>query len=220
MPLRIRDHLHWCDCSGRAIFLDVEADRYFCLPSAPNDAFLRLAAGDTRDSDLKALQALVSRGLLVEDGARTAFAAAQIEPPAGDLLSDAAPRPGLLRILAALAAERRAARLLQTRPFAQVIERAAAGSKRVNLKCEESPTLHAIVAAFNAVSYLTRDHNRCLVRALAVRATCNAAGIRPKLVFGVTAHPFAAHCWVQHGGTVLVGGLEQARLHTPILVVE
>jgi hypothetical protein len=36
----------------------------------------------------------------------------------------------------------------------------------------------------------------------------------------VIAHPFAAHCWVQLGDAVLIGGYEQARLYTPILVIE
>jgi hypothetical protein len=44
--------------------------------------------------------------------------------------------------------------------------------------------------------------------------------VAAKLVLGVVAHPFTAHCWVQLGTAVLVGGFEQARLYTPILVVE
>ena len=77
-----------------------------------------------------------------------------------------------------------------------------------------------IAAASAAAAFVTRSHDRCLVRALAVHALCSRTAVRPKLVFGVAAHPFAAHCWVQLGSAVLVGGFEQARLHTPVLVIE
>jgi hypothetical protein len=77
-----------------------------------------------------------------------------------------------------------------------------------------------MVAASDAAGILTRVHNRCLVRALALHSLCKRKGIGAKLVFGVIAHPFAAHCWVQLGSAVLVGGFEQARLYTPILVLQ
>jgi hypothetical protein len=45
------------------------------------------------------------------------------------------------------------------------------------------------------------------------------AGIRPTLVFGVSADPFAAHCWVQLDDIVLTGDLDTARQFTPILAL-
>ncbi|MGN6847894.1 MAG: lasso peptide biosynthesis B2 protein, partial [Sphingomicrobium sp.] len=80
--------------------------------------------------------------------------------------------------------------------------------------------IRSIVMAARSVSLVTRAHDRCLVRGLAVHAACSAAGVRTSLVLGVIAHPFAAHCWVQLGDAVLVEGYEQARLFTPILVLE
>ena len=110
---------------------------------------------------------------------------------------------------------------LRTRSLRDVLETAASRGRNEALVPEHpNSSLGAIVTAANAVALLTRVHNRCLVRALAVHAMCKKRGIRPKLVFGVIAHPFAAHCWVQLDSAVLVGGFEQARLHTPILVVE
>ena len=55
---------------------------------------------------------------------------------------------------------------------------------------------------------------------LAFHSSCRKRGLETKLVLGVIAHPFTAHCWVQLGTAVLVGGYEQARLYTPILVLE
>ena len=222
MPYRLRDSVYWCDCAGRAAFLDVEADRYFCLPSGPNEAFLRLAAGDPERRDSEHLQMLVSRGILIEGDA-----AAAIKPPPTvevtdcDLLDEPHPSPGLLPILREYVAEVIAARLLRTRTFSQVIEAIRRkGSTGRRPPRDLDSVLQAIAGASSAVSYLMRVQDRCLVRALAVHSICVRNGIRPKLVFGVIAHPFAAHCWVQLENRVLAGGFEHARLYTPILVLE
>lgn len=222
MPLRLRSHLHWCECAGRAVFLDVKADRYFCLPKAGNDAFLALAAGDEGRQDRDRLCPLVERGLLVESGSPRPFQPApSIDCPARDFGGELMLPRRLVAILRALASELRAAWLLRTRGFQGVITQAQSRAAR----CGDAPVdaarlLQSIVGAADAISFVTRAHDRCLVRALAVHSVCTANGLRPKLVFGVIAHPFTAHCWVQLGDAVLVGGFEQARLYTPILVLE
>ena len=135
------------------MFLDEVADRYFCLPNAANDAFLRLAAGSPQQGDGQRVRLLVDRGLLIEAGpGATIVTPASIVAPGRDLVDE--------------------------------------------------------------------RQSRCLVRALAVHRACRKGRVAgSRLVFGVTAHPFAAHCWVQLGNAVLVGGYEQARLFTPILVL-
>lgn len=221
MPLQLRSHLYWCECAGRAVFLDVEADRYFCLPKAVNDAFLVLAAGGEHPADCDRLRKLVERGLLVETGSRQPLQPApSIDSPARDLAGELTPERSVA-VLRALASELRAAWLVRTRNFHGVITLAQSRAAR----CGDAPVnaaslIQSIVGASDAIAFVTRAHNRCLVRALAVHSVCTARGIRPKLVFGVIAHPFTAHCWVQLGDAVLVGGFEQARLHTPILVLE
>ena len=80
--------------------------------------------------------------------------------------------------------------------------------------------MQRLVRAASAAAFLLRSHDRCLVRGLAFHAACRKKGLDSKLVVGVIAHPFTAHCWVQAGSIVLLGGYEQARLYTPILVLE
>lgn len=221
MPLQLRDDVHWCDCAGRAVFLDVEADRYFCLPAAANDAFLRLAKGKPEPGDPERLRMLVARGILVEDGASAIRRPPVIEAADRDLADEPSASPDLSSIFRALVSELRAARLLRTRPFSRVLEAIERnGSRNRRPPRDTDRALQAIASASKAISYVLRVHERCLVRALAVHLNCTKRGIRPKLVFGVIAHPFAAHCWVQLGKAVLVGGFEQARLYTPILVLE
>jgi hypothetical protein len=222
MALRLRDNLHWCNCEGRAVFLDTRTDRYFCLPQAANDAFLRLAASSTQSGDVERLHMLVQRGMLIEAGPHACIGSpALIEPPTHDFLEEPMQRADPASILRAFASELRAAFALRTKPFHQVVDavrNARPGTKSIPGNSDRS--IQEILSAATAVSFITRSHDRCLVRALAVHSACRSNGSKPKLVFGVIAHPFTAHCWVQLGSAVLVGGYEQARLYTPILVLE
>lgn len=220
MPFRLRDRIHWCDCLGRAIFLDAAQDRYFCLSATTNAAFLRLAAGNSEPGDSAALRSLVERNILIEEQFGAAgLPSAAIDEPAGDFPTHPDGRASLPEILRALAAEVRAAWLLR-RPIGQAIDAAARAHHRRRSSTNVERTIASIVMGSGAAAYLTRTHDRCLVRAFAVHAACKRKGIAAKLVFGVVANPFAAHCWVQLGPAVLVGGFEQARLYTPVLVVE
>jgi hypothetical protein len=221
MSFQLRDNLHWCDCLGRVVFLDTEADRYFCLPKAVNDAFLRLAARKAQSGDAERLQLLVSRGLLRKAGPRACIRPPPlIDPPTRDFL-DEAPRARLLRIFQALASELSAAWALRTKSFQSVINDTRIRRRtKGTAGFERHPAIEEIVSAAAIASFITRSHDRCLVRALAVYSMCRKSGARPKLVFGVIAHPFTAHSWVQLGSAVLVGRYEQARLYTPILVLE
>jgi hypothetical protein len=221
MPLRLRDNLHWCESAGRIVFLDVDADRYFCLPSEVRPAFLALAARQAEPQDTARLGMMTQRGLLVESHSLGEFPQpARIDQPSRDVLDYPVPRSAAVPILRALAWEQRAAWQLRTRAFSEIIANARRRSGETHeVPGDKGPALRSIGAAADAIAFVTRSHNRCLVRGLGVHAACRARGIPAKLVLGVIAHPFAAHCWVQLGDAVLVGGYEHARLHTPILVI-
>ena len=172
--------------------------------------------------DYERVRVLISQGILVQhDDNATIRQPPVIDPPTRDLSDAAIASPALLSICRQAVAEAVTARVLRTRSFFQVIAdarcRCANPGRRPR---NQQKVIEAIAAASSAVSYIFRAHNRCLVRALAVHSICTRRGVRPKLVFGVNAHPFAAHCWVQLDDAVVVGGFEQARLYTPILVLE
>lgn len=222
VPLRLRDNLHWCECGGRIVFLDVEADRYFGLPAQAHDPFLALAAGAAGSKEIERLSTLTSRALLVEGRNGQPFQQpAAIESPTRDFLSDAPPKCGVGPIFRALAWEFHAAWQLRTRGFSEAITRAGLRcSSRRPRSATGQEIIQSIAGAVDTIAFVTRSHNRCLVRALATHAACRSRAIHSKLVIGVIAHPFAAHSWVQWEDAVLVGGFEQARLYTPILVLE
>jgi hypothetical protein len=181
-----------------------------------------LAQGARPPQNESPLELLIKRGLLIDDGGSTSIPMpACIETPTRDFSSEPCRRTKLIHLGRELAWELRWGWTLHVRAIGNVIERAAyRPSLKVHAPHEQHRSLLAIVAGAYSCAFISRAHDRCLVRALAVKSLCNKSGIKAKLVFGVIANPFAAHCWVQVGEAVLVGGFEQARLFTPILVVE
>lgn len=221
MGFQLRDGIHWCDCDGRAIFLDVDADRYFCLPAAANDAFLQLARAERPGADMAGLVMLRRRSIIVEaDRCAALQAPARIPPPTHDLAGEQRLRAGLALVARALASEMVCSRRLRTRSLRELIATAEAVAKETRVhRGDWRDRARAIARAADALTLLRSVRDRCLVRALAVYSLCGRFGVPAKLVFGVVAHPFSAHCWVQAEDAVLVGNYEQARLYTPILVV-
>jgi hypothetical protein len=220
MPWKLRENVHWCDCAGRAVFLDLKADLYFCLPRESNAAFLRLTKNQSRPRDPELLEPLVRRAVLVEDAARTRIQPpVAVEAPQSDFPAGPSDRIALFNLVRAICSELWTGRLLRRRPLHEVIESGRAIEPR-SAPRDEYKSIQALVTASSASAFFLRSHDRCLVRGLALHAACRRRGVAAKLVLGVVAHPFTAHCWVQLGTAVLVGGFEQARLYTPILVVE
>ena len=218
MGFRVRTNVHWCISGGRVIFLDAEADRYFCLSLAANAAFLRLFREGRQPGDGQFLCSLVRRGVLLEDAAPSALTAPTAIPPAtADLMNRPGCSSNLLDIARALAAEAGAAWRLRT----QSLPAALRSPRRIRARGRHdvAATLRRIVSAFAALSLFLRSTDRCLVRALAVHSACRRQGIDTRLVLGVRTNPFGAHSWVQLGDSVIFGDFEQVRLYTPIAVL-
>lgn len=203
------------------MFLDVAANRYFCLPFASEAAFLRMAAGESEETGR--LEGLLARGLLVDAPDASALSRpVDLAPPDRDLLQPSVPEAGIGDVLAALAAEVRAAWQLKRRSFLHLVQRLDERQHPPG-QADAGPYADAgaigIAAGAERLCVVRRKADRCLVRALAVQDRCRRLGIRSRVAFGVRVNPFGAHCWVQLEGKVLVGDFEQVRLFTPILAV-
>jgi hypothetical protein len=57
----------------------------------------------------------------------------------------------------------------------------------------------------------------CLFDSLALLEFLASYRAYPRIVFGVVADPFQAHCWLQQGGIVINDSLERVSRYTPIL---
>jgi hypothetical protein len=218
MAFRLREGVHWCLCGEQVVFLDVQADRYFCLPIEGSADFLRAVEGEIDAADAATFGSLIERQMLIEDPQSSGISpSVAIESVTGDLFDEYA-APAARDVLEAFAAELKISSHLRRKSLGEILG-AAAAKTRVRRQADTGQSLRRIVSANRAVSLVLRATDRCLVRALAVHATCRRHGLYPSLVFGVRMHPFGAHCWVQADDKVVVGDFEQARLYTPILVL-
>jgi hypothetical protein len=220
MGYRLRDGLSWCVCAGRAVFLDLERDRYFCLRSPDDTAFRQLVSSPGHETDSSALARLERCGVLSLDAQATVpIPTATAVPVRRDLAIETDGEARAIDLARAIFAHRRAQRAVKRQPLAEIV---AALSIRAADEASEaiavSAELRRLSAAFASSTLFLRKQNNCLPRALAVRLLCRKAQI-PAIVFGVRIEPFSAHCWAQWQDMVIVGDLEVVRLFTPILVV-
>lgn len=217
MHYEMRNGLSWCLAEGRAVFLDLLADRYFRLRPEDDRHFQRWAeTGDAVEVDP---EGLVRAGVLVASSVpQPPRAATRVPVPSIDLGEEAATRAHLADIIRGLVAQRRAAIAIRRGKLATVVDEIRS-SRSVSPTGATETALCRIAAAFASAPLSFRKSGQCLPRALAANALCRRSGITPTLVFGVRLEPFAAHCWLQLGGNIIVGDLEQARMFIPILAV-
>ena len=225
MPLRLRDNLSFCFVGDLAIFLDIEADRYFCLSGRAAAAFRHLTAGQPLERcEIDALQMLDSRGLMISDDGNAASSfprPAFLPRPDTELSTIGTIRVPIRATARATIATRLMMWRLKRQPLAAILRRLQnhrprdAGTARL-----ESEAIFALAArGFAHSRLLVASEDRCLARSLAIVSVCYGQGVTPSLAFGVRTHPFTAHCWAQDGTCVLNDTAEHVRLFTPILVL-
>ena len=223
MFFSLRDNLHYCTASGRTIVLDIEADRYFTLPPAMDEAFRRAAGGEPcSPDDVWALQPLLARGMLIEQTqAPDAASFVRIMPASRDVVASAGQRPSPSMLMHVAVAQCVIARRVRLRGLPALIRdiesrKPTAGADVARRHDDEYAWMNA---AFEALGLVFRRSDRCLVRSLAFNWICLRRGLAPSLVFGVQASPFSVHCWVQQGDVVLNDSIENVRPFTPIMAV-
>ena len=79
------------------------------------------------------------------------------------------------------------------------------------------PAMRHLVPVFKRLQpLLPPTETPCLVNSLTLLEFLAAYGHFPRLVFGVQAQPFTAHCWIQHDDVVLNSSLEHVLQFTPM----
>jgi hypothetical protein len=76
-----------------------------------------------------------------------------------------------------------------------------------------------LIAAFKRLRPLYPRQYLCLFDSLALAEFLARHCLFPRVVFGVIADPFQAHCWLQEDSTVLNDDLERVLKYKPILAV-
>ncbi len=214
MGLQLVPGLSFCLVEDRIVFLDLKRDRYFRLDADAEQAFRRLIADPEEFPDADPIVSIEQLIRRVPEPVRPLPVAA----PAcsGTFIPDSIARPDVRTLLHALTGQVHASWLSRHRPLGTTIARLR--SIRIS-GAADAGALSRIVRAHAQADLLYSAHDRCLAKSIALVTALRRSGINAHLIFGVTARPFAAHCWVQSNGMVINGDVALTRLFTPILVV-
>lgn len=220
---RIRDGIGFVGFEGRTIILDVTADRYWQLGANAGEALDALRTGATERVDARLLTRLRELGFVAPtDGEPDQSRSEQCRLP---VPSDSAlerielPSHGDWWTLGEVALLTFAARIaLRARPLKAVLDRIAIRRARIGSP-ENRPGLDALAQQFARLRRLLPLRPLCLPDSIAFLWFVMRRGHAPRLVFGVEAFPFTAHCWAQDGSIVLTDALDHASRFRPILVL-
>lgn len=213
---RLSDSLTACVATDRILFLDIKRDRYFALPDAETQDFsecLQQSAGGALPDGCRDL--LVRLGIVDAGGAATLTAIPRRVTKPQPFDSEWPPqvpiRPRLLWGIGKTVIA--ASREIRSRPLELVLRRRLPADK-VDIA---APDRANRVAQFHSIRPFIPVPRVCLHDCLALVAWLGGARGGVELVFGVSAHPFAAHCWVQAGGVVLDDHPDSPSRFQPIL---
>lgn len=215
----LKPGVSFCRVGGRAVFLDVSADRYFCLSPAGETAFRRLVDGAPLDDDHRAALDNLARAGPLALGPNLApiINCPAVTPPSRSLLDDTA-QPGMLDMLSATAALLAAPQRLRLcglkRTLARIENRK--GNRSAPLPVER---LARTAAAFARLRLVATEKDNCLTRSIAIAGRLAALGGAPELIIAVKLQPFYAHAWVQCDGWLVNDRREFVDNYTPVLVV-
>jgi hypothetical protein len=209
-------HVHATRVGDDLVFLDVAADRYFCLPSAAGLALSedrrRFSLIDGSDQTELAAAGLLSR-TAVESPADL-----QPPPPLHDLWNPEGPSaqpPWRDLLLAAVDG----ALVYPRRAFADLL---AYGAQRAATATPDAPPnadMRNLVTSFNQWACWIPTPAKCLIRSFVLLRLLRRHGFDARWVFAVRTWPFEAHCWLQADTVVLDDARDRLTSFVPILVV-
>jgi hypothetical protein len=203
---RVRQTLRFCHIGSRFVFLDLAASRYFLLEGSAAESFADFVAGQASS---EAIAWLAAKGL-IELGEPIAA----IPLPAAatsSLLDQALPAARLATVAEALVLQAIARRRVKREPVSALLAPSRGGPHDLE-RCKP------LVAAFRRGSRYAQSEDQCLANGVAIRALLARRGLASELVIGVRL-PFAAHCWVQVGDTILSDPLDRVQNFQTIVAV-
>jgi hypothetical protein len=233
-PLFLQPHIFLCRGKRHWVILDVNRDKYLCVDRRQFDALgpslqgwegrgpgvTPLAADAVAlANDLLGLDILSDRAARAKDALPTAYPlpteAIDPDEPAR------ARRWSYAHAGSFFLSSARASRELQRQRFQLTVEHVRARKSRNAdragpLDIERARSLASVferLRLFYPRSYL------CLFDSLALIHFLARFQVYPDWVFGVSADPFEAHCWVQAGSLVLNDTVARVSAFTPIMYV-
>lgn len=223
MAYQLRNGLSYCEVDGHLIFLDLERDRYFSLPDNLERAFRSHLPGSSASADA---DALIRAAILID----TAEAGLPIAPvrsavPSRSALEHIMPAARLDALaLADVVTTVVSTRLqLKWRRLDHIIDGLVAYRQRMTdrvLQMSDASHTRMLLdgmQAFRSARRFAPIDTSCLLDSISLVRFLARRELSARIVFGVTHHPFAAHCWVQAGDWVLNDTIGDVLAYTPIL---
>ena len=226
-----------CNAQGYWIILNVRRDKYLCITHADLTSIgSRIYGWQHRDGDAEncqhldagrgaLIESLVAKGVLtsnsdegkpfVESKNASSETAVALPAPIGST------KPPILCMANFLLACAKMDWCLRKGKLSLALarikrRRLCAGSSTKSLEDSNAVTL---IAAFKDLRPLYPRPYLCLFDSLALLEFLAGYHSYPRIVFGVVADPFQAHCWLQDGSVVLNDDLERVGRYKPILSV-
>ncbi len=237
-PYTLSRHVYLCIHDQDLVFLDLRRDKYLTLEAAetaalkihvpgwPVGSTLSTESPHRADDDRPLLNELLRRGLLTNDSVHGKQAKPdRIETATREWTCDNDEEHFHTRpteLIALLISAMTAAAVLRYRPIEKVVERVrsrkALSSTRP--RAVDERTTRRLVTIFARLSPMfVSTKNACLYECLALVEFLAWHRIYPTWVFGVQTRPFAAHCWTQHGDTLLNDTMDRTGRYTPIMAI-
>ena len=169
------------------------------------------------------IESLISNGIITRDFTiGKAFAELQYPIPERQMEPDKPIRQGkvsLLRITRFFLACTTADWHLRTTALSRTLARIERRRLRAGPAVNDAALALRLVGVFKSLRPLYPRPYLCLFDSLALLEFLAAYRFFPRVVFGVVADPFQAHCWLQEGATVFNDDLERVGRYRPILSI-
>jgi hypothetical protein len=231
---QLASHVYLCQLTGSAVLLDLKRDRYWGIEAAEFEALLPYMQGQvslamsttgTIATEPDLLATLLAEGMLVDElQVGNPLCSPAVMRPRNALIEgyeEPTANPGLMDVVRFIFAAITVRISLKLHPLHRTIEAA-----RIHLEGpgeNSSSDLDAMrmrVAVYRRLRlFLFTAENACLFDSLVLARFLRLHGFFPRLVLGVKASPFAAHCWLQQKDTVINDTPEIVRNYTPIMAI-
>lgn len=210
MAYKLKPALSYCVIDERCYFLDLDDNRYFAFSGELNSFFLACARDACLSVDERIAQELERRTLLTRGEAPTQISPFQVAAP------NVVVEPSCGSLYLAVRAVH--AYLLAVRCIKTAALRGASGLlRREQLRRVSRPhSLIDIAAGISRAKRWLGAHDRCLQWSVATALLLLRNGYQAKVVLGVCAKPFTAHCWVQVEEVLVSDSLERVAMFTPV----
>lgn len=189
--------LHACRDGDHVILLDLAADRYFAIEASE-------VPGLRQDGSI----------IWMESGAPAS--ALELRECSGHPVPSV--RHGIAFVIAVLKAFA-LLRMWSLHAIVTRVRRRASAARRGTRPGDMADCRHLVAVFARLRPFFFSSRDRCLFESLALLEFLAAQGHHPSWMFAARARPFAAHCWLQEGDTVLDDSLEHVSDYTPIMRV-